>query len=60
MRTSSRTALYELTRRRVYGTVLEVLRSADHAQDVIHEVYVTVKTRIHDGLRRLREAPPTS
>jgi RNA polymerase sigma-70 factor, ECF subfamily len=34
--------LYDLTMRRVYGTVLKVLRSADHAQEVTQEVYVEV------------------
>ena len=34
--------LYELTMRRVYGTVLKVLRSPDHAQEVTQEVYVEV------------------
>ena len=34
--------LYELTVRRVYGTVLKVLRSPDHAQEVTQEVYVEV------------------
>jgi RNA polymerase sigma-70 factor (ECF subfamily) len=34
--------LYGLTARRVYGTVLKVLRSPDHAQEVTQEVYVEV------------------
>jgi RNA polymerase sigma-70 factor (ECF subfamily) len=34
--------LYELTRRRIYGTVLKVLRSPDHAQEVTQEVYIEV------------------
>lgn len=34
--------LYDLTMRRVYGTVLKVLRSPDHAQEVTQEVYVEV------------------
>jgi RNA polymerase sigma-70 factor, ECF subfamily len=31
--------LYDLTNRRVYGTVLRVLRSPEHAQEVTQEVY---------------------
>ncbi|HZA73655.1 MAG TPA: ECF RNA polymerase sigma factor SigK [Propionibacteriaceae bacterium] len=34
--------LYHLTVRRVYGTVLRILRSADHAQEVAQEVYVEI------------------
>ena len=34
--------LYDLTRRRVYGTVLRVLRSPEHADEVTQEVYVDV------------------
>ena len=34
--------LYDLTSGRVYGTVLRVLRSADHAAEVTQEVYVEV------------------
>jgi RNA polymerase sigma-70 factor (ECF subfamily) len=34
--------LYDLTKRRVYGTVLKVLRSPEHAQEVTQEVYVEV------------------
>ncbi len=34
--------LYDLTMRRVYGTVLKVLRSPDHAQEVTQEIYVEV------------------
>ena len=34
--------LYDLTMRRVYGTVLRVLRSPDHAQEVTQEVYLEV------------------
>jgi RNA polymerase sigma-70 factor (ECF subfamily) len=34
--------LYDLTMRRVYGTVLKVLRSPEHAQEVTQEVYVEV------------------
>ena len=31
--------LYDLTVRRVYGTVLRVLRSPEHAEEVTQEVY---------------------
>jgi RNA polymerase sigma-70 factor, ECF subfamily len=34
--------LYDLTMHRVYGAVLKVLRSPDHAQEVTQEVYVEV------------------
>ena len=34
--------LYDLTMRRVYGTVLRVLRSPEHAEEVTQEVYVEV------------------
>jgi RNA polymerase sigma-70 factor, ECF subfamily len=34
--------LYDLTNRRVYGIVLKVLRSHEHAQEVTQEVYVEV------------------
>lgn len=34
--------LYDLTSSRVYGTVLRVLRSADHAAEVTQEVFVEV------------------
>jgi RNA polymerase sigma-70 factor (ECF subfamily) len=34
--------LYDLTIRRVYGTVLRVLRSQKHAEEVTHEVYVEI------------------
>ena len=34
--------LYDLTKQRVYGIVLKVLRSPDHAQEVSQEVYVEV------------------
>ena len=34
--------LYDLTMRRVYGIVLKVLRSPEHAQEVTQEVYVEV------------------
>ena len=34
--------LYHLTSRRLYGTVLKVLRSPDHAQEVTQEIYVEV------------------
>jgi RNA polymerase sigma-70 factor, ECF subfamily len=34
--------LYDLTERRVYGMVLRVLRSPDHAQEVTQEVYTEV------------------
>ena len=34
--------LYDLTMRRVYGIVLKVLRSLEHAQEVTQEVYVEV------------------
>lgn len=34
--------LYDLTSSRIYGTVLRVLRSADHAAEVTQEVYVEV------------------
>jgi RNA polymerase sigma-70 factor (ECF subfamily) len=34
--------LYDLTSARIYGTVLRVLRSADHAAEVTQEVYVEV------------------
>jgi RNA polymerase sigma-70 factor (ECF subfamily) len=34
--------LYDLTKRRVYGTALTVLRSPDHAEEVTQEVYVEV------------------
>jgi RNA polymerase sigma-70 factor (ECF subfamily) len=34
--------LYQLTTRRVYGIVLKVLRSPDHAEEVTQEVYVEV------------------
>lgn len=34
--------LYDLTSGRVYGTILRVLRSADHAAEVTQEVYVEV------------------
>ena len=34
--------LYDLTMRRVFGTVLRVLRSPDHAQEVTQEVYLEV------------------
>ena len=37
--------LYDLTTRRVYGTVLKVLRSPEHAQEVTQEVYVEVWTQ---------------
>jgi len=33
---------YQLTIRRVYGTVLRILRSAEHAQEVAQEVYVEI------------------
>jgi len=36
------TERYELTLRRVYGTVLRVLRSPEHAEEVTQEVYVDV------------------
>jgi RNA polymerase sigma-70 factor, ECF subfamily len=36
------TELYDLTLRRVYGTVLRVLRSPEHAEEVTQEVYVDV------------------
>ena len=34
--------LYDLTIRRVYGTVLRVLRSPEHAEEVTQEVYVEI------------------
>ena len=34
--------LYDLTSSRIYGTILRVLRSADHAAEVTQEVYVEV------------------
>jgi RNA polymerase sigma-70 factor (ECF subfamily) len=34
--------LYDLTMRRVYGIVLKVLRSPEHAQEVTQEVYLEV------------------
>lgn len=34
------TELYDLTSRRIYGTVLKVLRSPEHAAEVTQEVYV--------------------
>ena len=34
--------LYDLTNRRVYGIVLKVLRSPEHAQEVTQEVYVEI------------------
>ncbi|CAA9295408.1 MAG: RNA polymerase sigma-70 factor [uncultured Friedmanniella sp.] len=34
--------LYDLTSSRIYGTVLRVLRSTDHAAEVTQEVYVEV------------------
>ena len=34
--------LYQLTIRRIYGVVLRVLRSPDHAQEVTQEVYIEV------------------
>ena len=34
--------LYDLTSSRIYGTVLRVLRSADHAAEVTQEVFVEV------------------
>jgi RNA polymerase sigma-70 factor (ECF subfamily) len=34
--------LYDLTARRVYGTVLRVLRSPEHAEEVTQEVYTEV------------------
>jgi RNA polymerase sigma-70 factor, ECF subfamily len=34
--------LYDLTLRRVYGTVLRVLRSPEHAEEVTQEVYVDI------------------
>ena len=34
--------LYDLTSSRVYGTVLRVLRSPDHAAEVTQEIYVEV------------------
>ena len=34
--------LYDLTMRRVYGIVLKVLRSPEHAQEVTQEIYVEV------------------
>lgn len=34
--------LYDLTKRRVYGTVLRVLRSPEHAEEVTQEIYVEV------------------
>src|SRR3712207_8056589 len=34
--------LYDLTSARIYGTVLRVLRSADHAAEVTQEIYVEV------------------
>jgi len=34
--------LYDLTSSRIYGTVLRVLRSADHAAEVTQEIYVEV------------------
>jgi RNA polymerase sigma-70 factor (ECF subfamily) len=34
--------LYDLTLRRVYGTVLRVLRSPEHAEEVTQEVYVEI------------------
>ncbi|SDT30414.1 RNA polymerase sigma-70 factor, ECF subfamily [Friedmanniella luteola] len=34
--------LYDLTSARIYGTVLRVLRSADHAAEVTQEVFVEV------------------
>jgi RNA polymerase sigma-70 factor (ECF subfamily) len=36
------TELYDLTLRRVYGTVLRVLRSPEHAEEVTQEVYVDI------------------
>ncbi len=34
--------LYDLTSARIYGTILRVLRSSDHAAEVTQEVYVEV------------------
>ena len=34
--------LYDLTSSRIYGTILRVLRSSDHAAEVTQEVYVEV------------------
>jgi RNA polymerase sigma-70 factor, ECF subfamily len=34
--------LYDLTSRRIYGIVLKVLRSPEHAEEVTQEVYVEV------------------
>ena len=34
--------LYDLTSQRVYGIILRVLRSPDHAAEVMQEVYVEV------------------
>ena len=34
--------LYDLTSRRIYGIILRVLRSPDHASEVMQEVYVEV------------------
>ena len=34
--------IYDLTMRRVYGTVLRVLRSREHAEEVTQEIYVEV------------------
>ena len=34
--------LYDLTSSRIYGVVLRVLRSADHAAEVTQEVYVEI------------------
>ena len=34
--------LYDLTSARIYGTVLRVLRSSDHAAEVTQEIYVEV------------------
>ena len=34
--------LYDLTASRIYGLVLRILRSADHAAEVTHEVFVEV------------------
>jgi RNA polymerase sigma-70 factor, ECF subfamily len=36
------TELYDLTLRRVYGTVLRVLRSPEHAEEVTQEVYFDI------------------
>jgi DNA-directed RNA polymerase specialized sigma24 family protein len=36
------TELYDLTSQRIYGIILRVLRSPDHAAEVTQEVYVEV------------------